>query len=187
MLAVRVAVLSDVHSNLEALDAVLGVADELGCDRLLVLGDLVGYGADPDAVIARLVERNAIAIAGNHDLAAIGRFDATWFNEVASSAIAWTSETITADTRAFLAGLEPRRDEPDALLVHGSVRDPVAEYLLTLEDARVSFELGDFAIAFFGHTHLPSIFRIDERGPDRLGGSFRRAHRSSSSPARGSC
>ena len=164
MLAVRVAVLSDVHSNLEALDAVLAVADEQGCDRLLVLGDLVGYGADPDAVIARLVERNAIAIAGNHDLAAIGRFDATWFNEVAASAIAWTAGTITADTRAFLTGLEPRRDEPDALLVHGSVRDPVAEYLLTLEDAKVSFEIGDFAVAFFGHTHLPSIFRRDEHG-----------------------
>lgn len=164
MLAVRVAVLSDIHSNLEALDAVLAVADEEGCDRFLVLGDLVGYGADPDAVIGRLVDRGAIAIAGNHDLAALGRFDSTWFNEVAASAIAWTSATMNAESRAFLAGLEPRRDEPDALLVHGSVRDPVAEYLLTFEDARASFELGDFSVAFFGHTHLPSIFRCDERG-----------------------
>jgi predicted phosphodiesterase len=161
---VRLAVISDVHSNLEALDAVLTAADEIGCERFFCLGDMVGYGADPDAVIARLVERDAIAIAGNHDLAAIGRFDATWFNEVASSAIAWTAETMSAETRAFLAELEPRRDEPDALLVHGSVRDPAAEYLLTLEDAKASFELGDFAIAFFGHTHLPSIFRSDERG-----------------------
>ncbi|MGH2727328.1 MAG: metallophosphoesterase family protein, partial [Actinomycetota bacterium] len=138
MLAVRVAVLSDVHSNLEALDAVLASVDEHCCDRLFVLGDVVGYGADPDAVIARLVERNAITIAGNHDLAAVGRFDATWFNEVAASAIAWTTETIAADSRAFLAELEPRREEPDALLVHGSVRDPAAEYLLSLPDAQAS-------------------------------------------------
>lgn len=164
MLAVRVAVLSDVHSNLEALDAVLAVADEQGCERLLVLGDVVGYGADPDAVIARLAERNAIAIAGNHDLAAIGRFDATWFNEVAAAAIAWTAGTMNAESRAFLESLEPRRDEPDALLVHGSVRDPAAEYLLTLPDAQASFDLAAFDVAFFGHTHLPTVFRCDADG-----------------------
>ncbi|MGH2793910.1 MAG: metallophosphoesterase family protein [Actinomycetota bacterium] len=160
----RAAVLSDVHSNLEALDAVLAAADGHGCERLLVLGDLVGYGADPDAVIARLVERNAVAIAGNHDLAAIGRFDATWFNEVAAAAIAWTSETMSADARAFLEGLDPRRDEPDAVLVHGSVRDPAAEYLLTVPDAEASFGLAAFDVAFFGHTHLPTVFRRDANG-----------------------
>jgi predicted phosphodiesterase len=164
MLAVRVAVLSDVHSNLEALDAVLAAADERGCDRVFVLGDLVGYGADPDAVIARLADRNAVAIAGNHDLAAVGRFDATWFNDVAASAIAWTSETMSADTRGYLEALEPRKDDDQALLVHGSVRDPVAEYLLTLPDAEASFDLAPFDVAFFGHTHLPTVFRRDADG-----------------------
>ncbi len=160
----RIAVVSDLHSNLEALDAVLAAADGFGCERLLVLGDLVGYGADPDAVIARLAERNAVTIAGNHDLAAVGRFDATWFNEVAAAAIAWTSETMQTATRSFLNGLEPRRDEPDALLVHGSVRDPAAEYLLSIPDAQASFELAPFDVAFFGHTHLPTVFRADENG-----------------------
>ena len=160
----RVAVLSDVHSNLEALDAVLSAADGFGCERVLVLGDLVGYGADPDAVIARLADRGAVTIAGNHDLAAVGRFDATWFNEVAAAAIAWTTETMEPATRSFLNGLEPRRDEPDALLVHGSVRDPAAEYLLTIPDAEASFALAPFGVAFFGHTHLPTAFRSDENG-----------------------
>lgn len=155
--------LSDLHSNLEALDAVLAAIDEQGCERLLVLGDVVGYGADPDAVIERLVDRGAVTIAGNHDLAAVGRFDATWFNDVAAAAIAWTSETMRPAARAFLDGLEPRRDEPGSLLVHGSVRDPVAEYLLSLPDAEASFDLAAFDLAFFGHTHLPTVFR---RGVD---------------------
>ena len=160
----RIAVVSDLHSNLEALDAVLTAVDGFDCERLLVLGDLVGYGADPDAVIARLAERNAVAIAGNHDLAAVGRFDASWFNEVAAAAIGWTSETMKPETRSFLNALEPRRDQPDALLVHGSVRDPAAEYLLTIPDAEASFQLAPFHVAFFGHTHLPTVFRSDANG-----------------------
>jgi len=155
----RTAVLSDIHSNLEALDAVLAAADEAGCERLIVLGDIVGYGADPDAVIGRLVERNAVAIAGNHDLAATGGFDVSWFNEVAAAAIAWTRSKMSSDATAFLGGLTPRRDTGSVLLVHGSVRDPVAEYLLSVSDAGASFALDDFPLAFFGHTHLPTVFR----------------------------
>ena len=160
----RTAVLSDIHSNLEALDAVLAAADEAGCDRVVVLGDIVGYGADPDAVIARLADREAVAIAGNHDLAATGAFDVSWFNEVAAAAIAWTTQTITPETKRYLDALSPRRDTASALLVHGSVRDPVAEYLLAAPDAAASFALDDFPLAFFGHTHLPTIFRATENG-----------------------
>lgn len=160
----RTAVLSDIHSNLEALEAVLAAADAEGCERVIVLGDIVGYGADPDAVIARLAERDAIAIAGNHDLAATGGFDVSWFNEVAAAAIKWTSETMTADAKGYLQGLSPRRDTTEVLLVHGSVRDPVAEYLLDVPGARVSFEIGDFPLAFFGHTHLPTVFRCTDDG-----------------------
>ncbi len=156
--------LSDVHSNLEALDAVLTAADEAGCERLIVLGDIVGYGADPDAVIARLADREAIAIAGNHDLAATGAFDVSWFNEVAAAAITWTTETIKPETKNYLEALSPRRDTPSALLVHGSVRDPVAEYLLAAPDAAASFALDAFPLAFFGHTHLPTVFRAREDG-----------------------
>jgi predicted phosphodiesterase len=160
----RTAVLSDIHSNLEALDAVLAAADEAGCERVVVLGDIVGYGADPDAVIARLAERDAIAIAGNHDLAATGAFDVSWFNEVAAAAIAWTASIIAPETKSYLDALSPRRDTPSALLVHGSVRDPVAEYLLHVPDAEASFALDAFPLAFFGHTHLPTVFRATEEG-----------------------
>jgi len=160
---VRVAVVSDIHSNVEALDAVLAAADEAGCERLIVLGDIVGYGPDPDAVIERLRERDAVAIAGNHDLAAVGVFDVQWFNEVATIAIAWTSEVLSAEGTAYLSTLQPTRTTADGVLVHGSVRDPVAEYLLSADDAGASFDLGDFVVAFFGHTHLPTVFR---RRPD---------------------
>jgi predicted phosphodiesterase len=160
----RTAVLSDIHSNLEALDAVLAAADEAGCEGLIVLGDIVGYGADPDAVIERLVERDAVAIAGNHDLATIGGFDVSWFNDIAAAAIGWTQNTMSDDAKNYLRGLEPRRDTSSALLVHGSVRDPVAEYLLSIPDAAASFALEDFPLAFFGHTHLPTVFRRGEDG-----------------------
>ncbi len=159
----RVAVLSDIHSNLEALEAVLAAADEMGCDRMLVLGDIVGYGADPDAVIDRLAAREAITIAGNHDLAATGAFDVSWFNDAAAAAIAWTKNSMSPDSKEFLSSLDPIRETEHGLLVHGSVRDPVAEYLLSAEEAAASFELAPFSLAFFGHTHLPTVFR---RGPD---------------------
>lgn len=160
----RVAVVSDIHSNLEALDAVLVAADEVGCERLVVLGDIVGYGADPDAVVERLVERKALAIAGNHDLAAIGDFNVDWFNDVAAAAIKWTASVLSPEARAFLTGLSPTRSVDEGLLVHGSVRDPVAEYLLSADEAAASFDLADFRLAFFGHTHLPTVFRRDATG-----------------------
>jgi predicted phosphodiesterase len=161
---VRVAVLSDLHSNLEALDAVLAAADDAGCERFLVLGDIVGYGADPQAVIGRLRDRDAIAIAGNHDLAATGEFDVTWFNDAAARAIAWTQDAIDDESSVYLASLRPTRTTDEGLLVHGSVRDPVAEYLLSAEDAAESFALADYSLAFFGHTHLPTVFRHQPDG-----------------------
>ena len=156
--------LSDVHSNLEALDAVLATADEAGCERILVLGDIVGYGADPDAVISRLHDRSSVAIAGNHDLAATGDFDVTWFNDAAAEAIRWTQEALSAGGKRYLEALSPTRTTQNALLVHGSVRDPIAEYLLSSEEAAASFALADFSLAFFGHTHLPTVFRCRPDG-----------------------
>jgi diadenosine tetraphosphatase ApaH/serine/threonine PP2A family protein phosphatase len=156
-------VLSDVHSNIEALDAVLAASEEAGCDRVVVLGDIVGYGPDPDGVIERLRERDAVTIAGNHDLAAIGAFDIRWFNEVATAAIEWTTEAMSTEGKDYLRSLVPTRDTEHGLLVHGSVRDPVSEYLLSAEEATASFDLAGFVVAFFGHTHLPTVFR---RRPD---------------------
>jgi predicted phosphodiesterase len=162
---VRIAVISDVHSNLEALDVVLTRAHELDASEVLVLGDIVGYGADPDAVVARLANEEAsFLIAGNHDLAATGRFDTAWFNSVATQAIEWTSSVISKESRTLLEGLEPRGSVGDALLVHGSVVDPVAEYVTNPRTARASFDAEMFSLCFFGHTHLPTAFFFDEAG-----------------------
>lgn len=154
----RIAVLSDVHANLEALDAVLARADELGAERHWVLGDLVGYNADPDAVLMRLDEIGATLLAGNHDLAATGRFDVTWFNRVAAEAIRWTADRLGRELLDRLRALEPRRDADGTVLVHGSVADPAAEYVVNISDARSSFDEEPFGLCFFGHTHLPSAF-----------------------------
>jgi predicted phosphodiesterase len=161
---VRIAVLSDIHSNLEALDAVLKRAREERAEATYVLGDIVGYGADPDAVIARLRELPSVfLIAGNHDLAATDRFETAWFNAVAAEAIRWTVDVMTPESRNALELLEPRAGAAEGLLVHGSVVDPAAEYVLNVDIARASFDAETFERCFFGHTHLPTLFARDER------------------------
>jgi predicted phosphodiesterase len=156
---VRLAIFSDVHSNLEATDAVIARAREERATSTIVLGDVVGYGADPDAVVARLrALPGAVLLAGNHDLAATGRFDLGWFNRTARAALDWTTAVMAAETRALLETLEPRRDTAGAVLVHGSIVDPAAEYVVHVEDAMTSFRAEGFALCFFGHTHQPALF-----------------------------
>lgn len=155
----RIAVLSDVHSNLEALDAVLERVRAEDAEETWVLGDIVGYGADPQAVVDRLREHGARLLAGNHDLAAVGRFDARWFNKVAAEAIRWTADVLDEEARALLETLQPREgSDGDPVLVHGSVVDPVTEYVTNERVAAASFEADGFGLCFFGHTHLPAVF-----------------------------
>ena len=123
----RVAVLSDIHSNIVALDAVLSHAGDV--DAIWHLGDVVGYGPEPDAVVARLSEREATGVRGNHDAAAVGGPEIDWFNPEARAAAEWTRDTMTEDTRRWLAGLPETRVVADVLLVHGSPRDPLREYV----------------------------------------------------------
>jgi diadenosine tetraphosphatase ApaH/serine/threonine PP2A family protein phosphatase len=161
----RVAVLSDVHANLPALEAVLRAAEEAAVDRYAVCGDLVGYGAEPGAVLDRILELPGDVVAGNHDLAAIGRFEIGWFNPVAAEALRWTAEQLTPEHEEALERLEPRMHAKCALLVHGSVPSPADEYLLPYERERAerSFDHEPFERCFFGHTHVPSVFT---RTPD---------------------
>src|SRR5260221_473940 len=151
----RTAFLSDVHANLEALDAVLSHAR---ADRFVVLGDLIGYNADPNAVLGMLGDAGAFLLAGNHDLAATGRFDVGWFNEVAAAAIAWTRAELDRSVAARLTVLEPMAREGDNVFVHGSVRDPAAEYIRTPDLAAASFAAEEFDVGFFGHTHVPMAY-----------------------------
>jgi len=157
----RVAVLSDIHSNAQALEAVLG---SLGAvDQVWVLGDIVGYGGQPDEVVARLVDADALAVQGNHDAAALGRIATDTFNDLARHAVAWTATAISPATRTWLASLPERRVEGGATLVHGSPRDPLWEYLDAVPTARAVLTAFETPYCLVGHTHVPAAFR-DEAG-----------------------
>ncbi len=157
----RIAVLSDIHANLVALDAVLAALGPV--DAIWHLGDVVGYGPEPDAVVARLSELGAIGVRGNHDAAAVGGTEIEYFNQDARRAMEWTRATIGPDTRAWLAALPERYVAGDFSLVHGSPRDPTWEYVTTAAVARRNLDALDTSYGLHGHTHLPSVFR-DEDG-----------------------
>ena len=156
----RVAVLSDIHSNAHALEAVLDSIEPY--DQLWVTGDVVGYGPDPDAVVARLRNEDAIAVQGNHDAATLGRIPTSTFNDMARAAVEWTAETMSASTREWLAAQPERRTEGDFTLVHGSPRDPLWEYLFSIPAARLSLGAFNTPYCLVGHTHHQLTFRDDK-------------------------
>lgn len=153
------AILSDIHSNLEALRAVLEAADSAGADDIVCLGDVVGYGADPVEVIALVRERASAAVIGNHDVAAIERGAEDGMNEWARAAAVWTREQLDADAVEFLSALTLTATAGNALLVHASPTAPADwEYLTTERGASVAFRSFDEPICFVGHTHVPDVF-----------------------------
>jgi len=178
-----IAVLSDIHSNLPALDAVLG---SLGAvDAVWHLGDVVGYGPEPDAVVARLKEIGAIGVRGNHDDAVVGRLSMEDFNPDARAADEWTRDRIEEATLAYLEGL-PETLTPegtDFTLVHGSPRGPIWEYLTDTHAARENMGFFDTRFCLVGHSHQPLVLRerrgnVDAMVPvpeSRLGLDQRRA------------
>lgn len=153
----RILVVSDVHANLRALDAVVQAAGRV--DGIWHLGDVVGYGPDPDAVVARLRQLGAIGVRGNHDAAALGGREIELFNPEARRAMEWTKSVIGPETRQWLATLPERRTEGDFTLVHGSPRDPIWEYITSAQVARLNLNHFETALCLYGHTHVPSIFR----------------------------
>jgi predicted phosphodiesterase len=166
----RIAVISDVHSNLLALDAVLAGAGAV--DAVWHLGDVVGYGPEPDAVVDRLAAVDAVGVRGNHDAAACGGTEIEWFNPDARSAMEWTREVISSRTRSWLAGLPERRETAGFTLVHGSGRDPIWEYVNSPTAAHASLAAIDTIHGINGHTHIPVAFivvgdRVGRLGPAR--------------------
>jgi diadenosine tetraphosphatase ApaH/serine/threonine PP2A family protein phosphatase len=129
-----------------------------------VLGDIVGYGADPVPVVDRIRGLGPDAVCGNHDLVAIGRFDVGWFNEVAAAAAIWTIDQLNDEVRAWIASLEPSTRTGEIRLVHGSVRDPVAEYITDIVVASASFDALSEDVCFFGHTHVPAVYQFAPQG-----------------------
>lgn len=149
----RVAVLSDIHSNIVALDAVLTHAGAV--DAIWHLGDVVGYGPDPDAVVGRLSERDAVGVRGNHDAAAVGGFEIEWFNPEARAAAEWTRETISPATKRWIEDLPETAVVEDITLVHGSPRDPLREYVTDGAVAAANIEVLRTRHGLHGHTHVP--------------------------------
>ncbi len=155
----RIAVLTDVHANIDALDAVLAHAEERDAlEQVWVLGDLVGYGPQPGACLARLKDYTLRAVIGNHDLAAVGGMDTREFNPEAAAANAWTAEQLTLDEAEFLRSLPETLVLDEITLVHGSLRRPVWEYIFSSDVANVQFELQTTPYSFVGHTHVPMVF-----------------------------
>jgi diadenosine tetraphosphatase ApaH/serine/threonine PP2A family protein phosphatase len=155
----RILILSDIHANLTALDAVLtdaGVVDAVWC-----LGDLVGYGPDPNECIQRIRELpSLLCILGNHDAAALSQIDVTTFNPEARQALQWTQGMLSDSSVAFLKSLPERINRDRVTLVHGSPRQPVWEYLLDTYNATRSFEYFESPFCFVGHTHLPIVYHL---------------------------
>jgi diadenosine tetraphosphatase ApaH/serine/threonine PP2A family protein phosphatase len=157
----RIAVLSDIHSNLVALDAVLSHLGSV--DAIWQLGDVVGYGPDPDGVVARLGEVGAAGVRGNHDAAAVGGSEIEWFNPDARAAIEWTRDRISSKTKAWLQALPERLVDSDYTLVHGSPREPLWEYITSSPVARANLGFIETRFGLHGHTHLP-IAWVEEDG-----------------------
>ncbi len=157
----RYAILSDIHANLDALETVLQDLSEQGVDRVVCLGDFVGYGPEPNECVERLRPLLHLALVGNHDLAAIGQLSPERFNLFARVAIEWTRQRLTSQTQVYLASLPPRAEKGGVLFVHGSPRDPVEEYILDPRTADGNFRSETFTVCFFGHTHVPMWFLFD--------------------------
>jgi diadenosine tetraphosphatase ApaH/serine/threonine PP2A family protein phosphatase len=164
----RVAVVSDVHSNLVALDAVLAAIDDDGPDELWCLGDLVGYGPRPNECTKLIQERAHVCLCGNHDLAVRGTLDLWEFSGDAGTAARWTRTVLDDDALAFLNSLEPSGKADGVALFHGSARDPVWEYVLSGEAALMTLAVAAEPLVLVGHSHV--ALQIQLRGDELDGG-----------------
>jgi predicted phosphodiesterase len=165
----RVAVISDVHGNRHALDAVLAAVDAAQPDEVWCLGDLVGYGPRPNECCAAVAARADLCLCGNHDLVVLGTLDIADFAGDAAAAARWTREILSAESRDFLAGLEPSAKDDGTELFHASGRDPVWEYVLSEEAAWWTFLATSEPLVLVGHSHIPLAISL---GDDELDGGI---------------
>lgn len=158
----RYAVVSDIHSNIEAFDVALGLVRPE--DQMWCLGDIVGYGPNPNECVGKVRERAAATVLGNHDLAAIDNFGIEWFNSAAAEAIRWTQTVLSKENADWLntLGYELRID--DCLLVHGAPKPDYFDYVLDKDAAQRAFEATDASIIFIGHTHIAELYALTSDG-----------------------
>jgi diadenosine tetraphosphatase ApaH/serine/threonine PP2A family protein phosphatase len=158
----RVAVISDVHANEEALLAVLEEIDAWAPELIWCLGDVVGYGPAPNRCCQIVAERTDVCLIGNHDLVALGTLDVTDFNDEAAAAALWTRAALDERSRAFLAELRPSAVAGDVEMFHASPRDPVWEYVLSAETAYVSLITASAPLVLVGHSHVALAIGLDD-------------------------
>ena len=149
-------IVSDIHANLAAFEAVLADAGEF--DLIWCLGDLVGYGPDPNECVERLRELPHVSLAGNHDWAALGKLDLRFFNVEARMSCEWTQAVLNADNLAYLKTLPPISIKEDYTLAHGSPRQPIEEYILDPLSAEYNFSAFQTNVCLVGHTHWPTSY-----------------------------
>lgn len=160
----RCLVLSDIHANLAALDTVL--ADSGRFDFIWCLGDVIGYGPDPNECVARLREHPHLCLSGNHDWAALGKIDLRGFNTDARISAEWTQRNLSSASRAYLQALPPYTVEGSYTLAHGSPRQPIWEYILDPLTADHNFTAFKTTICLVGHTHIPGMFHLPDGSSD---------------------
>jgi predicted phosphodiesterase len=161
----RVAIVSDIHGNRHAFEAVLDAIEASECEEMWCLGDLVGYGADPDACVDLARKHAALCLAGNHDLGVCGAIPLEEFSRGAALAANWTRATIIAATREFLESLEPTYLEERVGLYHASPRDPIWEYVLSPLQADLCLDIQPHRVCLIGHSHVALSFCRAEGEP----------------------
>lgn len=161
----RAAVITDIHSNLPALEAVLAAIEDIDVEEIWCLGDVVGYGAEPDRCTKIVKDRCETCLVGNHDLAVLGEIDVSAFSPAAAEAVTWTQENCEEPTLDFLRELKPAGERAEVALFHASPRDPVWEYVLSIEQATDCLELQPKRVTLIGHSHVALFFS----GPDSKG------------------
>jgi predicted phosphodiesterase len=163
---VRVAVITDIHANLPALEAVLEAGNAASVEETWCLGDVVGYGVEPDACTELVRERCKVCLVGNHDIAVLGGLDISAFSEAAAVAVEWTRDNVAESTLEFLRSLEPDGERDGIGLFHASPRDPVWEYVLSAEQANAGMNANPQSIGLIGHSHVALFFNRPEAGED---------------------
>jgi len=159
----RILVISDIHANLNALEAVLEDAGSF--DAVWCLGDLVGYGPDPEECVNRIRHLpNLVCLLGNHDAAVIGSLDQEAFNHEANLAVNWTRKQLSESSLEYLRNLNPRVETMGVTLSHGSPRNPIWEYLLDLNTVTTNFSFFSTKLCLVGHTHIPIMYVYNGNG-----------------------
>jgi predicted phosphodiesterase len=165
----RYAILSDIHANLVAFEAVLKDIDgKGGVDEIWCLGDIVDYGPDPSACIELLRKQNPVCVVGNHDLGAIGKIDLNDFNPAAAISCQWTASQLSRSDIQYLESLPLTLTNGDFVLVHGSPAEPVFEYIVSTSIAAKNFSFFDTPYCLVGHTHVPLAFKKSDAGSSTI-------------------